>query len=232
MHSFQAVYARMLFAAGVRTQTELAGILGLKQGSISDAKKRGSVPPKWCMRLYDVCGVNVDWLRFGVGPVYAVKKTESFKDSLAMMMSDMSPSAVTVLREPDCLPLETGRAGGLPVCSTVQDTEGTFPEIGHQVFPSEFLGEEVQVFRLLESAMAPRLNKGALVAVRRGENIAEGDVAAVCLDGRLLFRRVRAVGAEVELQADGDASPKILSFPEREWPSVYYGKAVWAFQPL
>ena len=44
MHSFKAVYARMLFAAGVRTQTELAKLLGIRQGSISDAKRRGSIP--------------------------------------------------------------------------------------------------------------------------------------------------------------------------------------------
>ena len=38
MQSFEAVYARMLFAAGVRTQTELAKILDMKQASISEAK--------------------------------------------------------------------------------------------------------------------------------------------------------------------------------------------------
>ena len=53
MQSFEAVYARMLFAAGVRTQTELANILDMKQASISEAKKRGSIPAEWCMRLPD-----------------------------------------------------------------------------------------------------------------------------------------------------------------------------------
>ena len=41
MYSFEAVYARMLFAAGLRTQTELAALLRMKQASISEAKKRG-----------------------------------------------------------------------------------------------------------------------------------------------------------------------------------------------
>ena len=82
MQSFEAVYARMLFAAGVRTQTELARILDMKQASISEAKKRGSIPAEWCMRLYDACGVSFDWQRFGIGPVYdaaKLKEIEKFR---------------------------------------------------------------------------------------------------------------------------------------------------------
>ena len=42
--------SRVFEAAGCRTQSELADFLGVRQSSISDAKKRGSVPADCCSR--------------------------------------------------------------------------------------------------------------------------------------------------------------------------------------
>ena len=64
MDDFDAVYARLLFISGKRTQAELAELLNLKQGSISEAKKRGTIPLAWCVRISDIFNVRMDWLRF------------------------------------------------------------------------------------------------------------------------------------------------------------------------
>lgn len=229
MQSFEAVYARMLFAAGVRTQTELADILGIRQASISDAKKRKSIPSQWCMRLYDARGVRVDWQRHGVGPVYDEAKLAELErfHSIKWDWQDTLPQ-VDALHEPDRLPLLTGKEGERPVYGTLMTAEGEFPEVGRQMFPQEFLRSEAQIFRLQDAKMAPVLNRGALVAVERGVQEA-GGIAAVLLGRELVFRRVAAAEGGYELRSEAGC---VHFVPEAEWPYCCYGKALWAFQPL
>lgn len=59
---------RVYETAGCRTQTELAKFLGMRQSSISDAKKRGSIPADWLRTLWRKKGVNPDWILTGHGP--------------------------------------------------------------------------------------------------------------------------------------------------------------------
>ena len=51
MDPFDTVYARILFVSRRRTQAELAELLGLQQGTISEAKKRGWIPLAGSVRI-------------------------------------------------------------------------------------------------------------------------------------------------------------------------------------
>ena len=220
MDDFDAVYARMLFISGKRTQSELAELLNLKQGSISEAKKRGTIPLPWCVRISDIFHVRMDWLRFGEPPVFMSpegKHPVFFPDS--------------VLRQPESPMPVFSRPGELPVYSTVMGKDGTFPQVDVQVFPLEFQRRGVEMFRVLESCMAPALNKGALVAVERGADVEDGALAAVLDGGRLVFRRVFRCSGGYELHAEQKDTGR-ETVTESEWASRYYGKAIWAFQPL
>ena len=230
MQSFDAVYARMLFAAGVRTQTELADILGIRQASISDAKKRKSIPSQWCMRLYDARGVRVDWQRHGVGPVYDEAKLAELEKSRSLEWDwqDSLPP-LDGLREPDRLPLLIGNEGERSVYGTLMTAEGEFPDVGRQMFPQEFLRDDVQIFRLQDAQMAPVLNRGALVAVDRGIQDDGDGIFAVRIGRELVFRLVAVVEGGRELRAE---SGDVRFVPEAEWSYCCYGKALWAFQPL
>lgn len=59
---------RFFEAAGCRTQVELAEFLGIRQSSIADAKKRGSIPSDWLLTLWRKRGTNPDWVLWGQGP--------------------------------------------------------------------------------------------------------------------------------------------------------------------
>ncbi len=231
MHSFDAVYARMLFAAGVHTQTELANILGMRQASISDAKKRGCIPADWCMRLYDACGVKVDWQRFGTGPVYDDAKLKELEKYRRGEWDAADIPAFGFLREPDIPQLSLGIEGERPVFSTMQMPDGHFPERSREVFPAAFLKDEDKVFLLLESAMAPVLNKGALVAVSQTNEVSTGDIVAVFEGRELRFRRAFRREGGWELRTEEDQAAHWM-ISDDDWPILYYGKAVWAFQPL
>ena len=51
MTNFDEILDRIKKATGARTQVELASLLGIRQSSISDAKRRNSVPADWYMKL-------------------------------------------------------------------------------------------------------------------------------------------------------------------------------------
>lgn len=220
MDEFDAVYARMLFVSRRRTQAELAELLNLQQGSISEAKKRGIIPLSWCVRISDLFNVHMDWLRFGEPPVFMNTGAKGY---------EARDEAASGFRQPPPPALEGQRPGELPVFSTVRASDGTFPEVGRQVFPLEFLRDGVKVFRVLDSCMAPALNAGALVAVVAGGAVGDGDLVAVFAGSGLQFRRVFMTSAGWELR---EACGETRLVSESEWPDIYYGKALWAFQPL
>ena len=64
---FTAQYARLFEAAGCRTQVELAGVLGIRQSSVSDAKRRNTLPAEWLLRLLQRKGINPEWILSGQG---------------------------------------------------------------------------------------------------------------------------------------------------------------------
>ena len=67
---FDAVFARISSALGIRSQIELARLLSVKQSSISDAKRRNVIPRAWLLKLRDQNGLNPDWLATGSGPMH------------------------------------------------------------------------------------------------------------------------------------------------------------------
>ena len=62
-----ACLARVYEAVPCRTQVELAEFLGIRQSSISDAKRRGAVPAEWLLKLLLMKGINPVWVLTGQG---------------------------------------------------------------------------------------------------------------------------------------------------------------------
>lgn len=62
---FEAAMRRILTETGLKTQVQLAALLGIRQSSISDAKRRGSIPAEWLIRLYFERNLNPDYIRNG-----------------------------------------------------------------------------------------------------------------------------------------------------------------------
>ena len=69
--------ARVFEATGCRTQMELAKVLGIRQSSISDAKKRNAIPADWLLTLIRDYNINPEWVIQGVGPKYLYKAEDA-----------------------------------------------------------------------------------------------------------------------------------------------------------
>ena len=63
--SFEAQYKRVFEAAECRTQIQLAEFLDIRQSSISDAKRRKSIPAEWRMKLFEKKRINPEWILSG-----------------------------------------------------------------------------------------------------------------------------------------------------------------------
>ena len=70
VNTFEVIYARILSVTNCITQMELATILEISQSSISDAKRRGSIPDAWLIILFDKFRLNPDYLRYGTGTIH------------------------------------------------------------------------------------------------------------------------------------------------------------------
>ena len=90
--TFEEVFERIKLATNTRTQVELAEVLDIRQSSISDAKRRNSVPSDWYMKLFEKFGLNPDWLKKASGPMYL--RTEQGYQPLD------APAAGMVLEDP------------------------------------------------------------------------------------------------------------------------------------
>lgn len=91
MQLFEAQFERLKKVSGVDTDTAFASFLGLRQGSISGAKKKRQVPHAWFFQIAEKTGASADWLFWGRGPmrisdtrnqdVEATVKAEYFRES-------------------------------------------------------------------------------------------------------------------------------------------------------
>lgn len=73
-------YARVCEAAGSRSQIGVAEFLGIRQSSISDAKKRKALPPEWLLTVWEKTGISPEWIVTGQGYKYLAPTDENMRD--------------------------------------------------------------------------------------------------------------------------------------------------------
>lgn len=60
---------RIYEITGCKTQIDLAALLGIRQSSVSFARKHAKVPDKWLIQLFRM-GINPEWILTGNGSRY------------------------------------------------------------------------------------------------------------------------------------------------------------------
>ncbi|MFP5258048.1 MAG: helix-turn-helix domain-containing protein, partial [Acidobacteriota bacterium] len=62
---FEGFFARAAKAAGLASQAELAGLLGVHRSAVTQAKRKDAVPKAWVLAVSRRTGADPDWLEFG-----------------------------------------------------------------------------------------------------------------------------------------------------------------------
>lgn len=230
--TFDEVFERIKMATNTRTQVELAEVLDIRQSSISDAKRRNSVPSDWYMKLFEKFGLNPDWLKKASGPMYL--RTDHGYEPVD------APAAGYVLEDP-------ARYGDPDAKSTVVTVhamdcpfeEGTEPQqlkaIAKLSVPQSYAGSTIQILRVDTAGMEPFIRKGAYVGVDTAQqNVSSGELYGVYVpyEGVALKRVfLDASNDRFILRSENLSHPEIY-LPFGKHVGRILGRVVWVLQRL
>jgi phage repressor protein C with HTH and peptisase S24 domain len=222
---FEEAMERIKKATGARTQVQLAEVLEVRQSSISDAKRRCSVPSDWFLKLYRSHGLNPNWLSDGQEPVY-------------LNASRGSVSAENLLRE---TPAAYGRAnarGRVVQVSTMAgesaNPKAWAPQATEDLsIPESFHRPELTVVRVDSAGMEPLILRGAFVGIDTAQRQhPDGELCAVHFPHQgLLIRRVYYQDGQFVLRAE-DKDHADLHVAAAEMAERTLGRVVWVIQNL
>ncbi len=229
--NFEEVFERIKHATNTRTQVELANVLDIRQSSISDAKRRNSVPADWCMKLFERFGLNPDWLKKGTGPMYlrtemgyapveATAALNTYEDVALYSDPDAKSEIVSVYsmqRWPD---LEAGD----------QANSAAGPKVvGKLSVPLSYAVPGLKVFQLDSTSMEPLIRKGAYVGVDTTQKQAvSGELYAIRLpyEGLVMKRVFLGPAGELFLRAENPQHPELTLTTDKIGEALA-GRVVW-----
>ncbi len=161
LSSFEEAYERIKYATNTRTQIEIAEVLEIRQSSISDAKRRNSVPGDWYMKLFEKFGLNPDWLKRGVGPMYL--RTEA--GYVPQEMPDKGLSDVTPLYGEPAAKSVLLNVYGMSCTYEDGDMHPILPQTGKISLPLSFADSGIQVVRNVTPNMEPGILRNAYIGI-------------------------------------------------------------------
>jgi hypothetical protein len=219
--AFEDAYARIQAATRTRTQTEIAHLLGIKQSSISDAKKKNTIPDGWLITLYRSLGLEPDWVLYGQEPI-------SRRDGFTLGAA---------VREP------LGGYAGAPTKATVYAMRQTDPATGcwlREALESIPLFDGLKrpnllVVKMDSAGMEPTIRRDAYVGIDCDDvRMRSGEVYAMDIpgEGLVIKRVIRDLEAKrLTLLADNPThQAQNLSL---EHPGITpVGRAVWIIQEI
>ena len=226
-HIYKETIERIKAVTHTRTQTALAEILEIRQSSISDAKRRQSVPGAWYMTLFEKLGVNPDWLKSGIGPVYLRTEVGYIPGD-----GDGKPLAPGLLGSPLSQPalvtmyaMRGDDTGNGAAVATLRPT-------GSILLPRAYAREGIVVLAVDNDAAAPTVRRGAYVGIdTRADCPASGELFAITLPhGEIVLRRLLWDEDYFRLCAENPAYPdRRIRLARTEW---ILGRLAWVMQEI
>ncbi|SHN71146.1 helix-turn-helix domain-containing protein [Desulfovibrio litoralis] len=174
MFTFDEIFERIKLATNTRTQVEIANVLDIRQSSISDAKRRNSVPSDWYMKLFERFGLNPDWLKTGSGPMY-LRTAQGYVPTDAPAGLQLKES-MSKYSDPDakCVVRPVHIAQGVDATDLVQ--------VGRISLPQSFAEDGVLIIRNESTAFEPVIHKGAYVGFDTNcKRVVSGELYGVSL---------------------------------------------------
>lgn len=222
----EEVMQRIKAVTSTKTQLEIAEFFGIRQSSISEAKRRNSIPSDWYMKLFDKLGVNPDWVKKGVGPIYLRSETSygSYESKDAVEENKKSPLIKDLM---------------VPVYSTRCLDDQTFPPLldiaGKLTLPLEYAKPGIIVFQIETNSFAPIIRKGAYIGVDTSSVCpVSGEIFAILMpyEGialkQLFFDGVQS---RFLLRVENPAYPEQIFTPS-ECKKRLFGRLRWVLQTL
>ena len=226
MTSFDEVLDRIKKATGARTQVELANLLGIRQSSISDAKRRNSVPADWYMKLYRSLGLNPEWLSDGIEPMYL--KPGMGDTHVASMAEPVSGYGKSPARS-----RVVNVSSMIGACNADGAWQPDF--ISQLAIPETFFRPALLALKIEGSGMEPLIRRGAYVGLDMEQRrILSGELYGVHVPHEgLVLKRVffDAENNRFILRSENPIHPEQYLTPELKDKQLV-GRIVWVLQDI
>lgn len=210
---FDGFFERLRSTSDVRSQSDLARVLGLGRAAVSLAKKKDSVPPRWILDLASRFELDPLWLETGRGEPQA-RSAASHEDGDGLYYE-----RVPKVRARLC-------AGGGSF-----ETEGSVE--GYHSFRSEWLHSRgnprnMVIMEVVGNSMEPELREGDDVLIDQSKNdVLSGGMYAVGVEDTVMVKRVERLPGTLVLHSDNtDYSPVHLTGDELNTVRII-GKVLW-----
>lgn len=210
---FDGFFERLCSATEIRNQSDLARLLGLGRASVSLAKKKDSVPPRWILDLASRFDLDPLWLEIGRGdPHPRFNSSRVDEDELAYVQ-------IPKVRARLC-------AGGGSF-----ETEGSVE--GYQSFQTDWLQargnpRNMVIMEVVGNSMEPELKEGDNVLIDQARSdVLSGGIYAVGVEDTVMVKRVERLPGTLVLHSDNtDYSPIHLAGDELDTVRII-GKVLW-----
>ncbi len=186
--NFDAFMRRVEKGARIRSQNQLAGVLGIHRSAVTQAKRRNAVPRQWAYRLAETFGLDANWLLGGK------------QDSAAMTDNDL----VWVPR------VEARLSAGAGSFETGGQTEDALPFRRGQL---QGLGPAACLVMMQVSgdSMEPGIRAGDTVMIDRSQTaVVAGGIFAVGIDDTIMIKRLEKRPGRLALISDNRAYETVL----------------------
>lgn len=231
--NFELILKRLMIASECASETELSRALGIKQPSITGARKRGVIPSGWIITIAQQNGVSADWLLFGTGGMRRPPKLPNTWEKLGIdqvklveklneiSKKEQAEQAQVAVCDPEIMLIPKVKAR-LSAGGGSMETNGEVA--GYYAFRTEFLkrkgnSSKMVLMDVSGDSMEPEIKSGDSVLIDESQTeIIAGSIYAVGMDeevvvkvvdkapGKLILRSYNTLFAPYELDMRGDLS--------------------------
>ena len=209
---FEEFLTRICRVTGIRSQADLAGLLGVDRSAVTQAKKKDLVPDKWVLKLFRTFGLSPDWMETGVGDPYLIPEEDGEFVRIPKVMARLS-------------------AGGGSFEHGAEVEE--FYSFRQDWLRRKGDPKHMALMEVVGNSMEPEIREGDCVLVNESaRDILAGAVYAVGVEDTVMVKRVeRHPGKLVLISDNKDYAPIYLQGDEMDLVRII-GKVIWVCREL
>ena len=186
--SFDAFMRRVEKGARVRSQNQLAGVLGIHRSAVTQAKRKGSVPRQWVYRVAEAFDLDAQWLLTGKKDASSMGGDDLiWVPRVEARLSAGGGSFETGSQEKDAVPFRRAQLQGL----------GPAPGL--------------VMMEVSGDSMEPNIRAGDTVMIDQGQTaLVAGGIFAVGIDDTIMVKRLEKRPGQLALISDNRAYETVL----------------------
>lgn len=223
--SFEQRLSRLMQAANITKEAELARILKINQSSIAAARKRQQLPPGWVETIAEEFRVSANWLFFSQGNM-RLDEAGNNTSSASPLVASCAQCDVDIIMVPMANARLSAGSGSLEIDDTSERK---------YAFRSDFLfrkgnPDNMILMRVLGDSMSPEIENNDVVLLDQSKKgIVVGTLYAVGFEDAIYLKRIDKLPGKIVLKSTNTAYPPVEIDINGDCESLFrvIGRVLW-----